>query len=628
MWEEPKWYDKSKCVDVNAKMRKLKGELSEQKARVTLAEFLQYNLTFTTEILTGFKMHPRQAVLMKAWFDSNFNLSVWGRGSGKSTLIGLFACLYGIFNANTHILIVSSNFRSSRRILENIEKIANTPDGRLLKDCFKGDMSRRGDIFKWTFWNESTITCVPLSNGDGLRGLRANVLIIDEALLVPSAIIENILKPFLVASSNIKEKLKMAELEDRLIAMGKMKEEDRKQFGSTSKMILLSSASYQWEDLYKTYQVYLKKAIEEDEKERREGTYSVTQLSYEAVPPQILDKAILKDIHSGNTPQSTIDREYRSIFTQGSDGYYSIKKITEICSVKPGNMPALEIYGSKDAEYVLGIDPSFSSSETSDHFAMSLLKIVKKGEKRIGMLVHSYAVAGGDLKDHIAYLYYLLNNFNIVYIAIDSSGGDSNEFINSSNNSALFKSAGIELRDIEAEYAKDDVFECIRQVRKSYNREARRIVQKQAFNSTFQRYANEHLQACIDYGNIIFAGPIAAVEGLAEEIVKNAKIKDLLDSHKGHSEFKGEGPYYFIETQDSWLDMTKKELALIEVDQTTMGHQSWDLPATMKRSKAINRSRKDNYSSLLLANWGLKLYLASQEMPEQKINTTFSPILV
>ena len=30
-----------------------------------------------------------------------------------------------------------------------------------------------------------------------------------------------------------------------------------------------------------------------------------------------------------------------------------------------------------------------------------------------GTLVHNYAVAGGDLKDHINYFYYVLTNFDV-----------------------------------------------------------------------------------------------------------------------------------------------------------------------------------------------------------------------
>lgn len=634
MWIEPKGAEKIKLPNVNAELAELKGELTEADARITLGRFLENNIAFTTRILTGMILHPRQVIYIKNWWYHNFNLAIWGRGLGKSTLAGVFACLYAIFNPNTTILIVSQNFRSSRRILESIEKMTQSSRGILLKQCFSGPMSRRGDIFRWDLLNGSSIVCVPLSNGEGLRGLRASVLIVDEALLVPMKIIKEILQPFLVAAGDVTAKLRVKEREDDLIAKGEMKEEDRTNFPTNAKMILLSSASYQWEDLYKIYTTYLNNAVSDSEEKRRIASYSVSQISFKAVPDGFLDKAILADVVSGETPESIIKKEYHAQFIQNSESYYNLEKMSK-CTIPPGLRPCVEIIGEPKAEYVLGIDPSFSSAENSDHFSMRLLKIVNKGEKKIGMLVHSYDVAGGNLKDHILYLFYILTRFNVVYIAIDSSGGDSNEFVSSCNNSALFKNAGIELNDIEADFNKDDIPNLPAQIKKSYSLTARRIVQKQSFNSVFQRYANEYLQACIEYQNIQFAGKIETVDGLGESLAET-DLSIILGkygvggdvSKEAHAEFKGVGIYEFMEMQGTAIDLTKNECALIEVGVTDQGLMTFKLPQAMKRSKSTDRARKDGYSALLVANWGLRLYLASQNVVKEESNNTFTPVMI
>jgi len=630
MWEPTNESPDYKPIDVNDELSQIKGELTEQQARTTLGKFLEYNLAFVTRILTGMVLHPRQVLYIRAWWCNNFNIAIWGRGCAKSTLAGIFAVLYCIFVPGTSILFVSQNFRSSRRILENIEAIATSPVGALLLQVFKNEkMSRRNDLFQWEFKNGSKITAVPLSNGEGLRGLRATVLIVDEALLVPIRIIKEILQPFLVAAGDVTKKMKVREKEDALIRKGIMKEEDRTDFPTDAKMILLSSASYQWEDLYKVYCDYLEKAKHGTPEERDIASYSVTQISYEAVPDGFLDKAILKDVTEGETPQSIVDKEYRAIFIEGSDSYFSIKKMIE-CSTKDMQEPCVEIVGDKDAEYILGIDPSFSSAESSDHFAMSLMKIIPKGDKKIGMLVHSYAVAGGNLKDHILYLYYLVTHFNIVYIGIDASQGDEVEFINSCNNSSVFKNAGIDLKALDADFGKEDMSDLAKQIQKSYNKEGRRIVQKQAFHSAFQRAANEYLQACIDYKNIWFAGKAQFVDGLGERMAHGNENLLVLDPKNGHSMLGKDdvGIFEFIELQGSLIDLTRKECSLVEVNSSELGNQSWSLPQAMKRSKSANRVRKDNYSSLLLANWCVKLYLASKEQPKGQLYNTFEPQLV
>jgi intein/homing endonuclease len=548
----------------------------------------------------------------------------WANGfiNHNSTLVGLWAVLDCVFNPGTHTLIVSQNFRSSRRILENLEKLSNSPEGVLFKQCLDGDLSRRNDIFKYTFINGSTITAVPLSGGEGLRGLRCSRLIIDEALLLSLGIIETILKPFLVSGGNIKEKLQLRELEDKLISRGFMREEDREIFASTSKMILLSSASYQWEDLFKVYKQYLKNIETFEEKDLKVATYSVTQVSYRAIPKDLLDPGIIKDVESGDISQNVVDREYGAIFVSDSSGYFKASKMAE-CTVPDGQRPCVEIVGEKGAEYVLGIDISLSSGEASDDFAMSVLKIVDKGDKKIGMLVHSYAVAGGAHKDHVAYLHYILTNFNIVYIGVDASQGD-NEFTAQANETKLFKDSSVELRDIDAEFNKNDQTDISKQVAKSYNLQARRIVHKQGFSSSWQRMAAEYLQACIDYKNILFAGKAGAVDGLADEMSRFRP--NILDTHPYFKDSNGnsESVYSFIEHQDFLIDLTKKECALIEVTSTPSGGQSFDLPSSMKRSTSKTRAKKDNFSSLMLANWCLRVYLESKALPVENSSETFT----
>lgn len=627
MWVEPK-DTKESFVDVNEELSQLKGELSEKDARASLGRFLEYNLAFTVRILTGMILHPRQVLYIKSWWHHNFNLAIWGRGAGKSTLVGIFAVLYAIFNPNTSILIVSQNFRSSRRILENIERLVTSKAGILLRQCFKnGKLTRRPDIFEWQFANGSKITAVPLSNGEGLRGLRATVLIVDEALLVPMKIIREILQPFLVAAGDVTEKMRVHEKESELIRKGLMTEDERSDFPTSAKMILLSSASYQWEDLYKIYNIYCEKAQNDPAEKREVASYCVTQLSYESVPEVFLDKAILEDVTSGDTPQSIIEKEYKARFIQNSSSYFNLEKMVR-CTIQDGERPTVEIVGEKGAEYILGIDPSFSSAENSDHFSMRLLKIIRKPDgKKIGLLVNSYDIAGGNLKDHILYLYYLITHFNIVYIAIDSSGGDSNEFINSCNNSQLFKSAGIDLKDLDAEFNKDVMDEIPAQIKKSYNLDSRRIVQKQFFSAMFQKYANEYLQACIDYHNIAFASKIQYVDGLGDSLAKQYTL-DLILGLNGHSQLNKMGIWEFMEAQGDGVDLTKKECALIEPSLTDTGLMHFGLPPSLRRSKSMDRIRKDGYSALLLANWGLKLYLASQEVKTEGFSNTFEPVLV
>ena len=602
----------------------LHGELSEEEARKTLAQFLFHNLTFTTRMLMGFILRPYQSILIKSWFEKAFSLAVWGRGMGKTTLIGIFVVLYCIFNPGIQVVIVSNNFRGSRRILENIDMLSKKREGALLRQVIDGDLSRRNDVFTLKFKNSSTAIALPLATGETLRGFRANVLIIDEARSVSKNIVEGVLKPFLIASSGITARLKIREIEDKLIKKGIIQEKDRKIFDSTSKLIMLSSASYQAEYLHEVYLEH-KKQIEAGNPD-----YCISQLSYEVVTqlsPEIFDQAMVNDIK--NSPKHVVDREYRGQFVNDSEGFYRARMIMK-CSIEDGKEPCVEIKGDPDAEYILGIDPNVSGSEYADHFAMSVLKIVKRknSEKKIGMLVHSYAATAVDLKDHIYYFLYILRNFNIVYIAVDTTQGDNIDFINICNESEIFKNAKINLLPIDAEFGKEDQSDIAKQVKLKYNRNQKKIVQKQIFHSAFQSAAHDHLQSCIDFENIIFASKSESIDNKPAAMA----MQNIGDIYKKHGLFNdsvdGDPIYNFIQMQDYWMDLTKTELTYINVTVSQLGIRHFDIPTSLKVLKSVNRLRKDNVSSLMLANWALKIYTESVELPSQDMYRTFDPILV
>ena len=81
-----------------------------------------------------------------------------------------------------------------------------------------------------------------------------------------------------------------------------------------------------------------------------------------------------------------------------------------------------------------------------------------------------------------------------------------------------------------------------------------------------------------------------------------------------------------IETQDNLIYQTKKQCALVEVTSTVRGTQTFDLPLHLRRSTSAHRARKDNYTTLMLANWATKVYY---DMNEQKTDVgTFVPRLI
>ncbi len=606
MWYCPEKYKKD-LPDINSELLKLEGILEDKEAKISLAKFLSSNLGITTELISGIKLAPFQEITLKGMMNRNFSMCVWGRGCGKTFIASVFCFLQCIFNPGTKILIAGPTFRTARFIFNNLEKLVQSKGAELLQQAFATKPSKRNDQFEWSI-NGGTITAIPL-NGEKICGFRANILLLDEFLLLPEELINTVLMPFLVAPQNMKERLEVRSMEDELIKKGKMKEEDRMQFENNSKMIALSSASYTFENLYKTYREWTNRIYSED---TGDATYFISQMGYEALPEEMIDKTVIEEAQEGGASHSSFLREYCAQFTDGSDSYFSAKKMHE-CTIPDGDSPTTLIKGKSDQKYILGIDPSFSNSPSSDFFAMSLLELDEStGE---GTLVHSYAVAGGDLKDHINYLYYLYTNFNVELIVIDNAGY---QFLDSCNESENFVNAGINLKFLDFDAAKEgqDYQKEIRRFKRDLNKSDHRICFKQNFTSDFLRKANEHLQAAIDHKKIWFASRTTA-NGSMFDKQSNYNINLKLVGEKNIGEF--------IENQDTLVYSTKKQCALVEVKSTAKGTQTFDLPQHLKRSTSPHRARKDNYTTLMLANWGLRCYNDSKNTNENEINSTFLP---
>ena len=607
MWYCPDKYKQQKFPNLNDEFLSLKGELNDKETKISLARFLRANLGFTTELISGLKLAPFQEITLKGMLNRNFSMCVWGRGCGKTFIASVFCFLQCLFEPGTKILIAGPTFRTARFIFNHLEKLVESKEAELLAQCF-GAKAKRNDQFEWLI-NGGSITAIPL-NGEKIRGFRANVLVLDEYLLLPEDIISTVLMPFLVAPQNMKERLQIREMEDKLIEEGHMKEEDRFVFENTSKMIALSSASYTFENLYRQYKEWMEKIYSKDDSD---ATYFISQMGYEALPTEMIDPTIIEEAQSGGQSHSSFQREYCAQFTDGSDSYFSAKKMHQ-CTVPDGEFPSLKIRGEEDKKYILGIDPSFSNSPSSDFFAMAVMELDEENPYN-STLVHNYAVPGADLKDHIAYMDYVTDAFDLEMIIIDNAGF---QFIDACNENEAFTKKRMKFFDFDSDKEGVDYEKMLRKARRAYNKQDGVKCFKQVFTTNFIRSANEYLQACIDHKKLWFASRISPAPD-AFTRATNQKIKLRFKN--------GETVLDLIENQDNLIYQTKKQCTLVEVKSTAKGVQTFDLPQHLKRDTSQNRARKDNYTTLMLGNWAVKCYYDMIEIPNEE-EATFVPQMI
>lgn len=605
-------------IDINADLLKLDGELNEEDAKLSLYQFLRYNLGFTCEYLCGVRLYPFQQVIMKGLFEKSFNMLIMSRGLGKTWIAAVFCFLYCIFNPGTKIIIAGPTFRTARLLFAKLEEIVHSKQAKLLEKCFNTkEPSKRNDVFEWKI-NGGFIMAIPLS-GERVRGLRCDVLLLDESNWLDEDTINRVLMPFLVSKKDITERQKLREKEDELIKQGLMTEEERTTIENDKKAIYLSSAGYTFEYLYKLYLEWLDNIQNLKPEHENFGKYFIAQFAWNSVNSEILDPSIIEEANKMGTENSIFKMEYGAQFCDGSDSYFNAKKMEE-CTLKD-EYPHTMIRGDKDKKYILSIDPNNSDSPSADYFAMALIELDE--ENQSGTLVHGFRGLGG-INNHVKYAAYLFNCFNIVFVVGDSAGLDS--FVESCNNSEEFFSMGTKLNYLNWDLLleNEDYSQAIAQARKDYNLESKKFVIRQTFSTDFIRRANESLQANITYKKIWFASKTIPNGSFFGEESGKSVPEHLIFSGPRKDWNKTD----LIDDQDDLIYQTKKQCAMVEFTSTVRGSQNFDLPQHMRRNQNPDRPRKDNYTALVLANWGMKFYYELIKQPEKpKIKTWVPKIL-
>ena len=545
-------------------------------------------------------------------------MGVWSRGMSKSFTTGVYAALDAVLNQGVEIGILSKSFRQAKMIFKKIEDIAAKPEAALFAQCIT-KKSKSNDEWLMEI-GRSRIRALPLGDGEKLRGFRFHRIIIDEFALMPERIYNEVIVPFLSVVENPTQREDLYNLETTMINQDKMTE-DQRYVWPNNKLIALSSASYKFEYMYKAYTQFENLIHNQPTDDTAHRT--IMQFSYDCAPKQLYDQNLLNQAKSSMS-QSQFDREFGAVFTDDSSGYFKISKMAE-CSIPDGESPSIEVAGEAGAEYLVAFDPSWAESESSDDFAIQVLKLNK--EKQIGVVVHSYALAGANMKEHIKYFSYILQAFNVVMVIGDYAGGV--QFLSACNESEIFKKDNLKLKTIEVDFEKPEAYNSdLQKARNEYNKTEKKICYLRKPTSNWIRQANELLQSNFDHKRIFFGS--RAIDDAYQtqrrkqipiENLKYLKGSDML-SEKMTKEAK---MIDFVEHQSDMLELTKVECALIQITTTTQGTQTFDLPPNLRRQSGRDKARKDSYSALVLANWMVKTYFNIMNFKPKEVEVTFTP---
>ena len=593
--------------------------MDEAESKILLYKFLRENPSFATDLFTGVKLFPFQHMAIKAMMESDYFLGIWSRGMSKSFSTAIFALLDAILHQGVQIGILSKSFRQSKMIFKKIEDISKSPKATFFAQCITRT-SKMND--EWIMEiGSSSIRALPLGDGEKLRGYRFQRIIIDELLLMPEKIYNEVIMPFLSVVENPTERQEIYDLETVMIEQGKMEEHERKKWPN-NKIIGLSSASYKFEYLYKLYQQYENLILNENKQDGAHRT--IMHFSYDCAPAQLYDQNLINQSKT-TMSESQFQREFGAIFTDDSSGYFKVSKMAA-CTIPDGEGQSVEVIGNPKDEYILAFDPSWSESESSDDFAMLLIKM--NLDTRKGTVVHSYALSGSSLKTHIKYMAYILTHFNISAVVGDYNGGV--QFVNSCNESEIFKSKNLKLGVIEGDLDNTkDYDKNLRRLKNQYNKSQKNFVFLRKPTSAWIRLANESLQSAFDHKRIFFAGA-AMNDDYNNQRKSRVPIEELKFIRNDPNQKGGKGARMidFVEHQKDMMDLIKVQCALVQITTSSQGTQSFDLPPTLRKQKGADKARKDSYSALVLGNWMMNIYYDMQDFNQNNNQATFTPMFI
>jgi hypothetical protein len=566
--------------------------------------------SFLCKQVFNIELLPSQALFLCELWNRKFPMLIASRGFGKSFILSLYAMIRALIMPERKVVVVGAAFRQSKVLFEYMETIWN--NAPVLRSICDGWSGPRRDTDRCVMRiNKSRVTCLPLGDGQKIRGQRANDIISDEFASIPRDIFETVVAGFASVSSspienvrNIAKQKKAKELGIELIL------EDQHTLKKKDNQIILSGTAYYDFNHFAEYWKKWHSVIASQGKESRlrelfNGQappedfnwkdYSIIRVPYELLPEGFMDASQVArskaTVHAG-----IYQMEFGACFTRDSQGFFK-RSLIESCITSDNyggdKKPILDtngeeicfsaqLAGHSQKRYVFGVDPA---SEV-DNFSIVVLELCE-GHRRI---VHCWTTNREQHKERIKsgystetdfYSYCarkirdLMQIFPCVHIAIDAQGG------------GIAVSESLHDRD-KLKPGEHPIWEVINEDKpKDTDDEAGLHILEMCQFADYKWLSEANHGMRKDFEDKILIFPMFDAISVG--------IAGAEDGMKGRM-------YDTLEQCVMEIEDLKDELAMIEMSQTPSGRDKWDTPETVIGAGKKGRLRKDRYSALLMAN--------------------------
>ncbi len=559
-------------------------------------------LSFMSHHILNIQLLPSQSLFLNEVWQRKFPMLVASRGFGKSFMLSLYSILRALILPKRKIVIVGAAFRQSKVLFEYMETIwRNSP---MLRDICDSDSGPRRDTDRCTLrLNDSTVTCLPLGDGQKIRGQRANDIIADEFASIPREIFENVVAGFAAVSSDPVANVKRLAAEKKAKELGLTLEEQQKEQGKDNQIVLSGTAYYdfnhfatywkKWKSIIKSRGEIskLKEIFGEEPPEDFDWTqYSIIRMPYELLPKGFMDADQVArskaTVHTG-----IYQMEYGACFTTDSQGFFK-RSLIESCVVndkdtikdREGNdiIFQAQLKGQKDKKYIFGVDPA---SEV-DNFSIVVLEVNSDHRNIVHCWTttrteHKEKVKKGYARETDFYSYCarkirdLMKLFPCIHIALDAQGGGV----------AVMEALHDKDKIQEGEHLIWPTIDDNKEKDTDGERGLHILEMCQFAKYDWLAEANHGMRKDFEDKVLLFPffDPVSIAISEHEDNMKN-RIYDTLEECVTD------------------IEELKNELSMIQINQTTSGRDRWDTPEVVIGTGRKKKLRKDRYSALLMAN--------------------------
>lgn len=344
------------------------------------------------EELLEIKQNLYQRVAIRALFDKSYNIWVWSRGLGKSWTAGLAAVDFAMLYPGMRIGIAAPSFRQSKMIIEN-KIVGDLMQRSKFLDQEVKDVKNKIDTLEVEFYNGSKIISFPVgTDGAKIRGLRLELIIIDEYAQMNPTIVNRVIKPMLAVKAGYE--------------VGKTDYSN----DVKNRMLFTSSAYFKFNHLYGTVKDY-GKLIGEGSKD-----HFILPLDYQVGIDVGLYSADFIESERNTQTSIDFDMEYGAIFIDLSENNWISPVELDNCSKEN----KIELYAEENFKYIAGLDVARVAG--NDNTSIKVVKLIPTKDHYIRKEVYSKCLNGKTFGQQNYEIRKILDRYPIERIYMDTTG--------------------------------------------------------------------------------------------------------------------------------------------------------------------------------------------------------------